>query len=161
MGLVPSRGRWFGRLGSPAQQPQQSFPVLGLAEGIAGDGQPSKRSEADGAMALEPASDPGPGFKALRGLWCRPGAPGLQLGEKQRQAQGQRPPLPARPTTPKPSGCAAVGRRSGAALAHQIACGSSCPEAKRSAYAVALHWDLNCLLAIKPGKGRPVITPTP
>ena len=86
MGLVPSRGRWFGRLGSPAQQPQQSFPVLGLAEGIAGKSQASKRKEAEGSVGLEPAGGHHPGVKALRGLWGEGCALGLQLGEEQSQA---------------------------------------------------------------------------
>jgi hypothetical protein len=98
VGLVPRGGGWVGGLGTTAQQPQQCFPVLGLAEGIAGEGQASKGREAEGSVGLEPAGGHRPGVKALRGLWGGGCAPGLQLREE--QAQGQRPPLPARPTTP-------------------------------------------------------------
>jgi hypothetical protein len=68
-------------------------------------------------VGLEPAGGHRPGIKALRRLSSRPGTPGLQLWEEQGQAKGQRPPLPAWPTTPNNPVCKAAGRSSGTELA--------------------------------------------
>jgi hypothetical protein len=141
MGLVPSRGWWFGRLGSQAQQAQQSFPVLGLAEGIAGKGQASKGKEAEGSVGREPACGHRPGVKALRGLGGGGCASGLQLREEQGQAKGQRPPLPAGPSMPNPPGCTAAGGSSGAVKAHPSVGVETYPEGRRISSGVALGSD--------------------